>query len=80
MFDQLTDVQRVEKTIAALSANGINACFVEIGEKAKKKVLELIPRGVEVLTMRSITLEKIGLMQEMNESGKYIWSEKNFTP
>jgi hypothetical protein len=72
MFDQVKDVQRVEKTIAALSMNGINACFVETGDEAKQKALDLIPRGVEVLTMRSVTLETIGLMQELNESGKYI--------
>ena len=51
MFDQLKDVQTVEKTIAALKSNGITAYSVETGEEAKKKVLELIPKGAEVMTM-----------------------------
>jgi len=71
MFDQLKDVQTVEKTIAALKSNGINAYSVETGEEAKQKVLELIPKGAEVMTMTSVTLETIGLRQELNESEKF---------
>jgi hypothetical protein len=71
MFNQLKDVQTVEKTIAALTANGITAYYVETGEEAKKKALELVPTGVEVMTMRSVTLDTICLAQELNESGKF---------
>lgn len=71
MFDQLKDVQTVEKTIAALTANGIIAYSVETGEGAKKKALELIPKGAEVMTMSSMTLDTICLAQELNESGKF---------
>ncbi|MEJ2599187.1 MAG: LUD domain-containing protein [Anaerolineales bacterium] len=71
MFDQLKDLQTVEKTIAALTANGIIAYSVETGEGAKKKALELIPKGAEVMTMSSVTLDTICLAQELNESGKF---------
>ena len=71
MFDQLKDLQTVEKTIAALKSNGITAYCVETGATAKKKVLELIPQGAEVMTMTSVTLETIGLVKEINESGKF---------
>ena len=71
MFNQLKDAQTVEKTIAALQSNGITACFVETGEEAKKKVLELIPKGAQVMTMTSVTVETIGLTQILNDSEKF---------
>ncbi len=71
MFDQLKDVQTVEKTIASLKSNGITAYSVETGEEAKKKVLEIIPKGAEVMTMTSVTLDVIGLRQELNESENF---------
>ncbi len=71
MFDQLKDLETVKKTIAALQSNGITACSVETGEEAKEKVLELIPKGAEVMTMTSVTLDTIGLRQELNESDRY---------
>lgn len=71
MFDQLKDVQTVEKTIAALKSNGITAYSVETGDEAKKKVLELIPKGAEVMTMTSVTLDTIGLRQELDGSERF---------
>lgn len=61
----------VTKTVAALQSRNINALIVENGEEAKKKVLELIPQGAEVMTMTSVTVDTIGLAKELNESGKY---------
>lgn len=70
-WDQLADKQSVDKTIKALNTNGINAKFVESGDKAKQEVLILIPEGAQVMNMTSTTLETIGLPSEINESGKY---------
>ena len=61
----------VEKTIGALKANGIEAVFVKNGAEAKKKVLEIIPKGAEVMNMTSVTLDTIGVPKELNESGKF---------
>lgn len=63
--------ESVEKTIGALKANGIEALFVATGEEAKKKVLEIIPAGAEVMNMTSVTLDAIGLSDELNNSGKF---------
>lgn len=41
------------------------------GEDAKKKVLELIPKQAEVMTMSSTTLDTIGITKEINESSQY---------
>lgn len=61
----------LEKTVKALAENGMETQIVETGEEAKKKALELIPRGAEVMTMSSQTLEAIGLISQINESGDY---------
>jgi hypothetical protein len=70
-WNNLADKKTIEKTIAALKANGIDAVFVQNGEEAKKKALELIPQGAEVMAMTSMTCDAIGLTKEINESGKY---------
>lgn len=61
----------VNKTIEALTKNGISAELVQTAEEAKNKVLSLIPEGAEVMTMTSITLEEAGLAKELNSSSKY---------
>src|SRR3982750_1538721 len=70
-FNTLASDETRNKTVEALQANGVNAIVVETGEEAKKKALELLPKGAEVMTMTSITLETIGVTQVINESGEY---------
>jgi len=61
----------IQKAIASLKSNGIEAMVVENGEAAKAKTLELIPAQSEVMNMTSVTLETIGIPKEINESGRY---------
>lgn len=68
---ELASQETVKKTLSALKANGIKAQVVQNGKVAKKKVLDLIPENAEVMTMTSITLETIGVANEINESGKF---------
>ncbi len=70
-FSQLAEKKDVETAIAALKGNGMNALFVETPEDAKKKVLELIPQGAEVMEMTSMTLEAIHLGKALQDSKKY---------
>lgn len=70
-WDQLASDETIEKTITALQTNGIDAYVVETGAEAKKKILSLLPASAEVMTMSSVTLETIGLVQEINGSVKY---------
>lgn len=63
--------ESIERTIQALTANGIEASLVESKREAKQKVLDLLPSGAEVFTMTSVTLDSIGLSNEINEKGKY---------
>ncbi len=61
----------IEKTMEALKANGISAYYVETGADAKKKFLEILPEGAEVMNNSSTTLLTLGLDKEVNESGRY---------
>jgi hypothetical protein len=70
-YDQLADEQTINKTVEALKNNGINTVLVENGEEAKKKVFELIPEGAEVMTMSSVTLDTLGISDEIQNSKKY---------
>lgn len=70
-WDQIVTEQSIKKAVASLAKNGIEAFVVENGVDAKKKVLEIIPKGAEVMTMSSVTLETIGVTHEINESGDY---------
>lgn len=70
-YTKIADNQTIEKTIEALNTNGINAEAVETGEDAKKRVLEIIPEGSEIMIATSITLDQLGLTQDLNESKKF---------
>ncbi len=70
-WNKLADSKTIEKTIAALKSNGINAFIVGNSQDAMKKVFEILPKGVEVMTVSSTTLDSIGASKEINESGNY---------
>lgn len=70
-WNTLATKEQVEKTITALKANGIDAVFVKNGIEAKKKALEIMPNDSEVMNMSSVTLDTIGLPDEINKSGKF---------
>lgn len=61
----------IKKTAEALKGNGINVEVVENKEEAKKRILNLLPKGAEVMTMTSETLKSVGVLPEINESGSY---------
>ena len=67
-WDRLADEKTIENTVAALKANGIDAQVVENRQEAKRKVLELIPESSEAMTMTSVTLDIIGLSEEINKA------------
>lgn len=70
-FSNVVSQEQINRAVAALQANGINASVVPTGAEAKAAVLSLIPKGVEVMTMTSVTLDILGISKELNESGVY---------
>ncbi len=70
-WEKLADEKRVDNTVESLRSNGLEVFVVDNGEEARKKVLELLPLGAEVMTATSITIDTIGVSREILESGKY---------
>lgn len=70
-FGKLASNDAIEKTVEALERNGIKAFVAENGSEAKRKAIEMLPEGAEILTMTSQTAEMVSLAKEVNESGKY---------
>ena len=65
-FGNLADDLTVKKVVAALEKNNITAFVASTGAEAKKKVLELVPKGAQVMTMTSMTLDALGLPEVLN--------------
>lgn len=70
-FGVLASDASIERAVEALKKNGVESFVVDSGEEAKKKALSLIPKGAEILSMTSMTLEEIGILKNINESGDY---------
>ena len=70
-FTQLASNGQIERVAKALKANGMHAVIAETGEEAKRIVLDLVPQDAEVYTNQSKTLEKLGLFDAFDKSGRY---------
>jgi L-lactate utilization protein LutC len=70
-YEKLADDKTVEETVASLKANNIEAVIVETGNQAKEKILSMIPKKAEVMTMSSQTLEQTGIDEAINKSSEY---------
>ncbi|MBK7455232.1 MAG: LUD domain-containing protein [Anaerolineales bacterium] len=66
---QATD-EKIERTSKALEANGIQTLIAETSTEAKRLFLELIPEGSEVFLSSSVTLEQLGIVADVDQSGK----------
>ena len=74
-YAKLASDAQVEKTAAALTANGMEAFIAENGEEAKAKLFELIPEGAEVFTATSRTLDALGVEEEIAKRFKSVRAE-----
>ena len=70
-WTELASDESVLKTADSLKKENFEVFVVENSSKAREKVLEIIPKEAEVMTMSSKTLEQTGLTKEINESGNY---------
>src|SRR3990172_8999485 len=70
-FANMATDEQIERTAKALEANGIHTLIAENGAEAKKLVLEMLLEGAEVHQGASVTLETLGLTDEINNSGRY---------
>jgi len=70
-WGELASDESILKVVENLKANGISVFVANNSEDARKKALELIPLGSEVMNMSSVTIDTLGLSKEINETGKY---------
>jgi YkgG family uncharacterized protein len=70
-FGELAGKEQIERTVDALKANGIDALVAENAEQARQLFFERIPEGAEVFLGASVTLEQLGIKDEIDSSGRY---------
>ena len=70
-FTRLATDAQIARTAQALESNNIHTIVVDTGEEARKLVFELVPEGAEVLANISKTLEKLGITEAIDKSGRY---------
>ena len=70
-FSKLAGDDQIERTMQALEANNIHAVLAENGAEAKRMFFELLPEGAEIFLGASVTLEKLGIKDEIEKSGRY---------
>lgn len=70
-FSTLASETSVERTAAALEANGISVVRAQDAAEAKQIVLDLIPDGAQVHHGASQTLDDTGITDAIEKSGRY---------
>ena len=70
-FKNLANEEQLERTAKALEANNIHTSIAENGAEAKRLFFELIPEGSEVFLGASVTLETLGIKDEIDKLGKF---------
>ncbi len=70
-FGTVAGDARVRRTAAALEANGITVFRAADAAEAKEIVLNLIPEGSQVHHGASVSLDVVGITDEIDKSGRY---------
>ena len=70
-FTRPAHASTVERTADALRARGFDVAVAGTRDEAKRLVLDRIPEGSEVNTGASVTLGELGILDEVEGSGRY---------
>jgi hypothetical protein len=70
-FAQLASGEQIARAKKALEANGIQVLIAKNGEEAKRLFFEMVPNGSEIFLGASVTLEKLGITEEVDKSGHF---------
>lgn len=66
VYDQLADEATINETVEALTKNGFEVKVFDTKEDAKEAVVEMVPKGSEVFTATSVTLDDTGIGEAVN--------------
>lgn len=70
-FSQPASTGQIRAVAVALERNGITCSVVDSGEDARAAVQAIVPVGAEVYNNTSRTLEKTGVAEDIERSGRY---------
>jgi len=70
-FARVANNEQIERTAKALEANNIHTLIAENGKEAKRLFFELLPEGSEIFLGASVTLETLGIKDEIDKSGRF---------
>jgi acyl-CoA hydrolase len=70
-FTKLADDEQIRKTAHALEARNIKTLIAETGEEARRMFFELVHEGAEIFLGASVTLETLGIQNEIDKSGRF---------
>lgn len=76
---RLADDDALKRTAKALGERGVEVIIVNTREDAKKKLMELIPQGAEIMEGSSTTLGEISISKEIQEGSRYVSLKKRIT-
>ncbi len=68
VYDQLADEATIAATVEALTKNGFEVKVFDTKEEAKAAVIDMVPKGTEVFTATSVTLDATGIAEVLNGS------------
>jgi hypothetical protein len=70
-FAKLASDEQIERASRALEANNIHTLVAQNGAEAKRLFFELVPDGSEIFLGASVTLETLGIKDEIDKSGRF---------
>jgi L-lactate utilization protein LutC len=70
-WSKLADRETIDRTIEALTRNGIEALYFDSIEEAKDELWNILPENSEVMTMTSQTTAESSISEKINNSGEY---------
>jgi len=70
-FAPLAPESSIREAAAALERNGVTTIVVDSGEQARNELRSILPVWAEVLNNTSLTLETIGVAEDIERSGMY---------
>lgn len=65
-YDQLASEAELNEAVEALKKNGFDVQVFETKEEAKTAVIDMVPKGSEVFTATSVTLDDTGIAEALN--------------
>jgi hypothetical protein len=71
VFARLASDAQIERAAKALESNGIHTLIAKNGAEARMMFFDLLPQGSEVFLGASVTLETLGIKDEIDKSGHF---------